>query len=414
MSKFSERIPLVLVFFSIFLDLLSLSLALPLVPFIVLQNNGSVENIGVILSIYAATQTLATPLVGHLADKLGRAPLIIICILGTSVSMLFCYLADSLVVFSVARGVAGLFGGSAPAVQAYIVDYASNDVAQAKLFGYLQTVGASGFMIGPGIAAIFSHSSYQLPFLVVACLAFAVGAMALVFVRDIPQEKRRVKEVGVDDRASAKAKYGGTTRCNLASCMVLAAVQEMQQYAVFCVIALIYMDGFNWTPFEIGITQTVQTAVTTPIGTWLLQRSLSKKRSIVSIFCFASLVQAVGTIMTVFMGYERSLTAFTGIALVILSNFLWGVGCFMASSSWPGIVAEFSGAQQVGRVMGTAEGLRALVRTVTPPLWTFWYANEGSAIFIGVSCVLMIGFISGIAIYLYLHPPHRLEKSTEL
>ena len=77
-----NRLALVIAF--VFIDLLGYSLFLPLLPFYAGTLGASPTLVGLLVASNALAQLIAAPIIGRLSDRLGRRPMLIFSISGTS------------------------------------------------------------------------------------------------------------------------------------------------------------------------------------------------------------------------------------------------------------------------------------------------------------------------------------------
>src|SRR3712207_328426 len=68
----------VLVFVTVFLDLVGFGIVIPLLPFYVQSMGGTELTVGVLLGSFSFTQLLATPILGRFSDRYGRRPIILL------------------------------------------------------------------------------------------------------------------------------------------------------------------------------------------------------------------------------------------------------------------------------------------------------------------------------------------------
>lgn len=160
---------LALLFTVAFLDLLSFSLILPLLPYYAQRFGASPFLIGALTAAYAVGQVFGAPFIGRLSDRYGRKPLLLLSIGGSALSFVLLGLAASLPLLFVARFIGGLFGGNITVVQAYIADV-TEEAERAKRFGLIGAAFGVGFIFGPPVGGLLSISGYSVPALTAAVL----------------------------------------------------------------------------------------------------------------------------------------------------------------------------------------------------------------------------------------------------
>lgn len=165
-----NRSPLLPIFLIVLVDILGLTIILPLLPFYAEHFGASATVVGLLISTYALCQLIAGPVLGHLSDHMGRKPLLIVSQLGTLVGFLILAFANSLWVVFVSRVIDGLTAGNLSLAQAYIADVTEPE-NRAKSFGVIGIAFGIGFLIGPAISGFLSQYGYAYPILAAALLS---------------------------------------------------------------------------------------------------------------------------------------------------------------------------------------------------------------------------------------------------
>src|SRR5271170_7087987 len=121
-SRTRGRAPLAVLFATVFLDLLGFGIVIPFLPMYAARMGVGAFKIGLILSIYSLMQFLVAPILGHISDRVGRRPIIMLGLLGSSASYLIYGFADSFVWLLLSRGVHGACAATVSTAQAYVAD----------------------------------------------------------------------------------------------------------------------------------------------------------------------------------------------------------------------------------------------------------------------------------------------------
>ncbi len=140
------------VYFTVFLDLVGFGIILPQLPYYAEAFGATGVWVGAILTAYSAAQLVGASILGRLSDRVGRRPVLLMSLAGSAASFLLCGLAHSLWLLLVARALAGLFGGSIAAAQAYIADVTAPG-ERAKYMGLLGAAIGLGFVFGPALGS---------------------------------------------------------------------------------------------------------------------------------------------------------------------------------------------------------------------------------------------------------------------
>ena len=103
--------PLLVIFLTIFVNLVGFGIIIPLLPFYAQTFGASPLVIGLLFASSSLSQLVAAPILGDLSDRIGRRPILLFSLLGTVVSFGMLALAHSLAMLFAARIVDGLSGG---------------------------------------------------------------------------------------------------------------------------------------------------------------------------------------------------------------------------------------------------------------------------------------------------------------
>jgi MFS family permease len=135
-------------------------------------------------------QLVSSPFLGGLSDRTGRRPVLLLCLLGTSLAYLMLGLANTLSLVFVAVALAGGAAGTLATAQAYIADRTPPE-DRARALGLIGAAFGLGLIAGPVLGGLLSLYSLGAP-------AFAASALALgnvvigfyVLPESLPAERR--------------------------------------------------------------------------------------------------------------------------------------------------------------------------------------------------------------------------------
>lgn len=167
----------------VFIDALSYSMIVPLLPFIVMKAGGNAWWGGLIATIHALAAACSAPFLGRLSDKYGRRVLLILTLLGTLLGYGLLVTAHSIAALLTVRAFSGLMAGNMGIVSAGIADV-TTDESRARGMSLQTATWALGFVVGPALSAILSgmHSADVVtPPSVAAALATSLSLLLVVF-----------------------------------------------------------------------------------------------------------------------------------------------------------------------------------------------------------------------------------------
>src|SRR4051794_497214 len=183
--------PLLIIFLTIFVNLVGFGIIIPLLPFYAQTFGASPFTIGLLFASFSISQLFASPVLGDLSDRWGRRPVLIFSLIGTVASFVMMALAHSLSILFAARIVDGLSGGNITTARAYIGDIAT-DENRARAFGMLGAAFGLGFIIGPALGGLFARISYTAPIWAAAAITVVATLLAWFW---LPETVHRVNAV---------------------------------------------------------------------------------------------------------------------------------------------------------------------------------------------------------------------------
>jgi len=169
--------PLVIIFITVFIDLLGFGIIIPLLPFYAESYGASAFTIGLLGTSFSLMQFVFSPIWGRWSDKVGRKPIILLGLMGSCLSYLALALATSLPLIFFARIIGGIAGANIPTAQAYIADVTTPE-NRARGMGMVGAAFGLGFIFGPAIGGLLSRISPEAPmwFASALCLGNFIAA----------------------------------------------------------------------------------------------------------------------------------------------------------------------------------------------------------------------------------------------
>ena len=187
---------LLVIFLTVFIDLLGFGLVLPLLPLYAKQYSASHWQLGALMASFSAMQFLFAPLWGRLSDRIGRRPVLMVGLAGSAVFYFLFAVASqlkdpgqSLALLFVARIGAGIAGATISTAQAYIADTTTQE-NRAKGMALIGMAFGAGFTFGPllGLLAVPTRDSAPGPWPGYIAAALSLVALAMAVFR-LPESK---------------------------------------------------------------------------------------------------------------------------------------------------------------------------------------------------------------------------------
>ncbi|AXX64228.1 MFS transporter [Bombilactobacillus bombi] len=188
MNKETKRAIYILIFGN-FLICLGISLVIPVEPFIKKMYGYSTTDIGIMTSLYAFAQFIASPIIGRASDRIGRKSVIVCGLSLYMISEAIFALSNSLWLFDISRIIGGLsaamFMPTSMAMAADLTDKKN----RAKVIGWISAAFSGGLILGPGIGGMLANFSIKTPFWAAAVLGLLSMIFTLIFLVDEPVAK---------------------------------------------------------------------------------------------------------------------------------------------------------------------------------------------------------------------------------
>lgn len=180
--------PLVAIYGTVALDAAGIGLIFPILPRL-LQEVAHTPNVaayvGIMTALYAFMQFVFSPLLGRMSDTLGRRPVLLISLVGSTVNYAVMAFAPQLWMLFVGRAIAGLTSANVAVASAYVTDISPEDQL-ARRFGLFNAMFGVGFIVGPVLGGLLGDAWLRLPFLVAAILT---GLNLLLAIFLLPESR---------------------------------------------------------------------------------------------------------------------------------------------------------------------------------------------------------------------------------
>lgn len=181
------------VFIIVLIDLLGLTIIIPLMPLYAATYGADALTIGLLGAAYPLMQFIGAPVLGRLSDRYGRKPVLVVSQVGTLVGFLILGFAGSLWALFLARIIDGLSGANIATAQAVITD-STTPKTRTQGLGLLGAAFGLGFIIGPILAFVSlaaSGNNYHVPAFVAAGFSAISIVLTLVWLPEtLPAAQR--------------------------------------------------------------------------------------------------------------------------------------------------------------------------------------------------------------------------------
>jgi DHA1 family tetracycline resistance protein-like MFS transporter len=254
MSKHSPH-ALAFVLITILIDTIGFGIIIPVIPQLIMELSDEPISAaagygGLMLFSFAAAHFVFAPVMGNLADRFGRRPILLVSLLALSIDYLIMAFAPSLFWLFLGRIFAGMFGATFATANAFITDISPPE-KRAQNFGLTGAAWGLGFIIGPVIGGFLGELGPRIPFFAAAAIAFInVIYGFIVLPETLRQEDRRSFDWKRANPIGALAHFRAyPVLLGLAGVTILFQLAHDANPAVFTYFAI---HQFGWSEREIG------------------------------------------------------------------------------------------------------------------------------------------------------------------
>lgn len=370
--KVNRKPSLMVIFLTIFIDLIGFGIVIPLLPFYALNYSASALEVTLLSTVFSFMQFLLAPYWGSLSDRFGRRPILLMSIIGNVFAYSLFALADSLWMIFLSRILAGGFSANIGAAQAYIADI-TTPANRAKGMGLVGAAFGLGFIFGPALGGLLSPYGYHVPGWTAAWLCLMNSIFAFYFLPETLSAEQKEKNKLSGKKPSVFSVFKGLSELRqLPNTFYLISLFFMTVFAhsIFeSTFALLMDTNMGMTAKEVGYTFTligfiiaiVQGGLIGKFSMWIGSKKL------VTVGLGLSFI-ALG-----FLPFMEK----THLFWVILFISLYAFGNAIFSPSINGMISNSVPADQQGKILGLNQGVASLARIVGPILGGFAFGTIG-------------------------------------
>jgi DHA1 family tetracycline resistance protein-like MFS transporter len=349
------------IFVVVFIDVLGIGIALPVLPLLVGEFTASRELqsywYGALVVVYGVMQFFCAPLLGALSDRFGRRPLLLWSLLGLGAHFLLLALAPSLAWMFVARVLGGTAGASFTVANAYASDVSSAE-RRAAAFGLIGAAFGLGFIFGPMIGGLLGAADLRLPFYAAAGLSLINAIYGyLVVPESLPSERRTSFSLKRANPVSAL--FALVRHHEVGNLVAVFALMVLAQLILQVTWVLYTNFRFGWGPRDNGFALFLVGLVATVVQGALLSR----------------LLQRFGEVRLALAGLAVGMIAYLCYGLaqhdwmmyaIIVGNFL----SFAAGPALQAVISNAMGPSEQGITMGALNSINSIMFVVAPAIGT--------------------------------------------
>lgn len=331
---------------------------------------------------YSLFQFIATPIMGRLSDRYGRKPLLLISLLGTSVSLALFASATTIPMLFAARILDGITGGNISVAQAIIADRVSGK-ERAKAFGMLGAAFGFGFLLGPAVGGLLSQISLTAPFWFASLLAL-VGSVFGFFKLEESLDKRTAKKQRGEKMFNPVALFQALFNPTVGAVLLVSFIAAVASNVFIIGFNAYSVDVLRLSAREMGIIFTMAGLMSVIMQISGIKFLLQKFGSKISVIKFA-FVGSFASLLTLGFGLP-----FYGFLLIL---FIYMIFHAVITPIISAILSERTNKEDQGLILGINQSYISLGQIVGP--LTAGVVSEFSivGIFIWAAILMYGGFL---------------------
>jgi MFS transporter, DHA1 family, tetracycline resistance protein len=396
MPESPRRGSLLVIFLSVFIDLLGFGMVLPLLPLYAKQfsTNASGTTIGLLMASFSAMQFLFAPLWGRLSDRIGRRPVLMVGLAG---SVIFYALfgvatvARSLTWLFVARIGAGIAGATISTAQAYIADSTSLE-NRSKGMALIGAAFGLGFTFGPLFGFLAVPSGEGNPGPGPGYAAAGLSAVALLLAAFLLPESLRAGSAPAGRRLfDFKAFVAAMSIPSIGPLMIALFVCILSFANFESTLSMLIKGESGASPFHFtyrGVCLTFSyIGITLTVAQGVLVRRLAGRIPEGAMATAGSLLDIAGFLL---MSYAIDQQA-VGLLFVALTIVVCGFAFMMPSLN--SLISRRTDPARQGGVLGVAQSFSSLARILGPVIGLSLLSKGVQLPFLTAAGLMVLGLV---------------------
>jgi MFS family permease len=366
-----KRSSLAIIFVTVFIDLLGFAIVLPLLPRYARHFEASASALGMLMASFSAMQFIFSPIWGRISDRVGRRPILIMGLAGSTVSYALFGLASSLDPTARLAGLspltwlfitrigAGIFGATISTAQAFIADV-TPPAQRARGMALIGAAFGVGFTFGPLLGALFvSSDPLGAPSPYPGYVASGLSGIALLSAIFLLPESLRPD--------STPSSFGWFLLGNLSEAMTRTAIAPILVAMFFTTFAFAQFEStLALLTQQLGVSDEKNYLVFAYVGFVLaLSQGLIVRRLVPRVGEFwmslaGTVLMAAGLIGVAVSSHLESLVLLCVMIAICVAGFS------ALTPSLQSLLSRSTRASEQGAILGIGQGITAVSRILGP------------------------------------------------
>ena len=363
---------LLTLFLIVFIDLIGFGLIMPLLPYFARDFGASGAEVGALFGVYSLMQFFFAPFWGRLSDRIGRRPILLVSLAGSTLSYVLLGLSHSYWAVFASRALAGLCAANISVANAYVADITTKE-NRSKGMGVIGAAFGLGFILGPALAGLSGSHGHSLPSFLAAGISGLSLALAVVF---LPESR---KPGASEEHGARKGRFEGwgqTLSRPMIGGLVLISFLVSVAFSKWEATFALFLQGdihFHYTVRTVGWLLAYLGILTAMLQGGLLGRLVKRFGEPVLLKVGLGAL-ASGLFLLPFsatFGELFGCLTLLGIGLGTLRPVLFGTASILTGADGQGLVlGVLEGAGSLGRIAGPLLGGWLLDHSLAWPFWS--------------------------------------------
>lgn len=412
-----QRGPIMILFASLVIVMLGFGIVVPILPFYATHFGATGQALGFLMAIYSIMQFIFAPVWGKLSDRIGRKPVLLIGLVGYTLSFALMGISQSYIQLLISRALAGILSSATlPTALAFIADTTSANNRSSGM-GLMGAAMGLGMIFGPMIGGSLTHLAVteplitwmqyaidtesglllnlSMPFFAAALLALITIPFVIVKLPESLHQDHRIDHRGAAGQ-SRWQQITGALGGPMGFLFVMAFLLAFALANFEAIFGLYSKDKFGLGPAEVGVLLGM-IGLLSVIQQGVMIGPLTRKIGEERVLRWGLIVSVIG-----FVG----LAALPGVWMMVLFSAIFNVGNALLRPSVASLISQRAETGQ-GVAMGLENSFMSLGRAVGPiwagsiydvhMTWPFWSGAILQAIALAIS-------------YFYLKSPRTGQK----
>lgn len=396
-ARKGKKSPLFIIFTTVLVDLIGFGMVIPLVGLYGRHYGATALQLSLLGGIFSILQFFFAPFWGALSDRIGRRPVILISLLGSTISYIIFGLAPNYGWLLLSRAFGGIFAANISAAQAYIADVTPPE-ERARGMGLIGAAFGIGFTLGPPLGGIAAAKlGLSAPGLIAASICGLNFLLAIFRLPESYPAEARAASAGRARRGwmplpiaklSQAARHPELWFLLMASFLFTFGFSNMEQ-----TFSLLFQQKFSLETGEAGYRTGMVLMASALIGAviqgGLIRRLVAvhgERKLMLGGLCFNLLAMAIFPFGPTYASYFL-------IAIPV------ALGSALVNPSLRSLISRSVSSTEQGSMMGVSESLGSLARAAGPFFGLMTFSMDPRVPYFTASLISFVLLLGGLKLW---------------